>query len=59
MENETDVNGPDTQPAYAWGCLVNLKFSKFIVGRDGLVLARFGQGVKPAELEEKVLTWLG
>ena len=64
LMERADVNGPDTQPTYVFlknglPGEIEWNFSKFIVGRDGLVLARFGQNVKPAELEEKILTWLG
>jgi glutathione peroxidase len=33
---------------------VKWNFTKFLVGRDGRVLARFAPGTKPAALEAKI-----
>lgn len=53
------VNGSDTTPLYRWlraqkkgllGGRINWNFTKFLVGRDGQVLARFGPSTEPARL---------
>ena len=60
-----DVNGPHTQPVYQFlksavrGGDIEWNFSKFVVGRDGKVVGRFGQGVKPPQLEAQLPAWLG
>ena len=63
LMQKADVNGPNTQSTYSF--LKSAKpgdiewnFSKFIIGRDGQVLERFGQGVKPEQLERQLPTWL-
>ena len=58
------VNGPDADPLYAhltqarpglFGTrVVKWNFTKFLVGRDGRVIARFAPGTKPAALEAKI-----
>ena len=63
LMERADVNGPDTQPVYnflksAKPGDIEWNFSKFIVGRDGSVLERFGQSVKPAQLEQLLPAWL-
>ena len=64
LMERADVNGPNTQDTYIFfkNALpgdIEWNFNKFIVGREGLVLERFPQKVKPAELEEKLPSWLG
>ena len=64
LMERADVNGPDTQPVYkflksAKPGDIEWNFSKFVVGRDGSVLARFGQSVKPSQIEQELLAWLG
>ena len=64
-----DVNGPHTQPVYSFLKSAELagapsgdiewNFTKFVVGRDGQVHKRFGQAVKPDQLEEQLLACLG
>ena len=65
-----DVNGPNTQPTYKFlrGATadaappdgeIEWNFTKFIVGRDGQVLKRFGQDVKPPYLDKQLPAWLG
>ena len=63
LMERADVNGPNTQSTYAF--LKSAKpgdiewnFSKFVVGRDGTVLERFGQAVKPEQLEQQLPAWL-
>ena len=64
LMERADVNGPDTQPVYkflksAKPGDIEWNFSKFVVGRDGQVLERFGQSMKPPELEQQLPVWLG
>ena len=54
-----DVNGPNTQPTYSFLKAsfpgdIEWNFSKFIIGRNGEVAARFGQAVKPKQLEQEL-----
>ena len=63
LMERADVNGANTQPVYAFlkNALpgdIGWNFNKFVVGRDGTVLARFPQSVKPDKLAELVPTWL-
>ena len=64
LMERADVNGPHTQPVYqflksaAHGD-IEWNFTKFVVGRDGQVLARFGQATKPPQLEAQLPAWLG
>ena len=62
-----DVNGPNTQDTYRFlrgseaggsGAAIEWNFSKFIVGRDGQVVARFPQAVTPGYLDEQLAGWL-
>ena len=64
LMERADVNGPHTQPVYAFLKQahrgdIEWNFSKFVVGRDGQVLQRFGQEMKPAALEQLLPAWLG
>lgn len=60
-----DVNGPNTQDVYKFlrsatdGAPIEWNFTKFVVGRDGQVLERYGQGVKPPFLDSQLPSWLG
>jgi len=67
MFEKIDVNGKDTHPLYAWmkkeqGGLLSLikwNFTKFLIGRDGKVIARYSPTMEPADLAadiEKALT---
>eukprot|EP00618_Florenciella_parvula_P034240 CAMPEP_0119528828 /NCGR_PEP_ID=MMETSP1344-20130328/42927_1 /TAXON_ID=236787 /ORGANISM="Florenciella parvula, Strain CCMP2471" /LENGTH=155 /DNA_ID=CAMNT_0007568291 /DNA_START=1 /DNA_END=468 /DNA_ORIENTATION=- len=58
-----DVNGPRTQPVYQFlkrgsSGDIEWNFTKFVVGRDGQVLARGGQEVKPENIEAQLPQWL-
>eukprot|EP00966_Prymnesium_polylepis_P264787 6116837-Prymnesium_polylepis.1 len=63
-----DVNGPHAQEVYKFlrssddgGSTdgeIEWNFTKFVVGRDGVVLKRFGQEVKPAFLDKQLPAWL-
>ena len=64
LMERADVNGPHTQPVYAFLKSAKLggrsqgdiewNFTKFFVGRDGQVAQRHGQGVKPKQLEAQL-----
>lgn len=61
---KVDVNGPNRAPLYAWlaGAEdIKWNFVKFVVGRDGNVVARFSHKTKPddTELRAKVDEALG
>lgn len=57
LMEKADVNGPHTQEVYkflrsadrgdAADGLIEWNFTKFVVGKDGQVLGRYGQEVKP------------
>ncbi len=60
MMSKIDVNGPAAHPLYAWlkhekkGLLgtegIKWNFTKFLIGRDGEVVARFAPADKPESL---------
>ena len=68
MFAKVEVNGDGAHALYAWlrsqkegrrGADIAWNFTKFLVGRDGQVLARFGSKTGPADIEpdvEKALT---
>lgn len=66
---KTDVNGPGTHPLYAWLKAaragadgrpdIGWNFAKFLVGRDGTVLARYEPKTAPAELAADIERALG
>ena len=57
---KVDVNGPGAHPMYAWlkqeksGVLgtraIKWNFTKFLIGRDGEVIQRYGSSTKPDEI---------
>ena len=58
------VNGKEESPLYTYlkeqkggilGKRIKWNFTKFLVGRDGTVLARFAPTVTPADLEKDIL----
>ena len=61
MMAKVQVNGAEAHPLWQWlkaeapGLLgseaVKWNFTKFLVGRDGAVLRRYGPGTKPARIE--------
>ena len=65
LMERADVNGPHTQDVYKFlrgatdGAPIEWNFTKFVVGRDGQVLKRYGQEVKPDFLDEQLPAWLG
>jgi glutathione peroxidase len=57
MFAKIDVNGDDTHPLYTWlkseqpdDSDIGWNFAKFLVGRDGTVVARFDPQTEPADL---------
>jgi peroxiredoxin len=62
---KTDVNGDKAEPVYEWmkgekPGLMGLKrikwnFEKFLIGRDGKVVQRYGSVTKPESLEKDIL----
>ena len=61
---KTDVNGPNTHPLYVWlkhnapgadgGADIAWNFGKFLVGKDGKVLARYSPKTPPEELRADI-----
>jgi glutathione peroxidase len=54
-----DVNGPDAHPLYQWLKAaqpgeIEWNFAKFLIGRDGQVVARFAPATLPAELSDAI-----
>ena len=56
MFDKVDVNGADAHPLYKWlrtekggvlGDRIKWNFTKFLIGRDGRVIKRYGSTTKP------------
>ncbi len=67
MFAKIEVNGSGTHPLYRWlkseqggllGGAIKWNFTKFLVGRDGRVLARYSPSTEPAEIESDVVAAL-
>jgi glutathione peroxidase len=65
---KTDVNGPNAHPLYTWlkenapgeGAEdIGWNFAKFLVGRDGKVIARYAPTVVPSALSANIEQALG
>ncbi len=62
MFAKVDVNGGDAHPLYRWlregsgalGDKIKWNFTKFLVGRDGSVIKRYGPATKPEKLEPDI-----
>ncbi len=59
-----EVNGPGAHPLYRYlteltGEEIRWNFTKFLVGADGLDIARFEPQVKPLELKDEIEQLLG
>jgi glutathione peroxidase len=63
MFAKIDVNGPDEHPLYTYlkhersglfGNRIKWNFTKFLVGRDGKVVARYAPTTKPKDLEKPI-----
>lgn len=69
MFSKIEVNGPHALPLYDWlktqktGILgsssIKWNFTKFLIGRDGQVLERYGPTTKPEALESAINNALG
>jgi glutathione peroxidase len=60
---KVDVNGPDAHPLFAWlkrdtpgssGRDIEWNFAKFLVGRDGKPVMRFGDKFPPADIAPEI-----
>jgi glutathione peroxidase len=63
MFAKVDVNGPDAHPLWVWlreqrsgkrGSDIDWNFTKFLIGRDGQVVARHGSRTEPADLRDEI-----
>src|SRR6195952_5533765 len=63
MFAKIDVNGDDTHPLYQWlkhkksgalGANIKWNFTKFLIGRDGQVVKRFGPTKEPTKLRPQI-----
>ena len=63
MFAKVDVNGDDTHPLFEWlkserggllGSAIKWNFTKFLVGRDGDVIKRYGSTTKPEALSSDI-----
>lgn len=67
MFAKVEVNGADAHPLYAWlraetdGTDIQWNFEKFVIGKDGSVIARFAPTTKPEahEIREAIARALG
>jgi len=59
MFEKIDVNGDDAYPLYKWlsteksgvlGDKIKWNFTKFLIGKDGSVLKRYGSTTKPEKI---------
>lgn len=67
MFAKVDVNGASAHPLYAWlraekggllGDAIKWNFTKFLVGRDGKVIGRYGPAVEPAQIKADIVAAL-
>jgi glutathione peroxidase len=63
MFAKVDVNGDDEHPLFTWlkterggvlGSAIKWNFTKFLVGRDGEVIQRYGSTTKPEDLSSDI-----
>ena len=63
MFGKVDVNGKDAHPLYQWlrsqkggvlGNRIKWNFTKFLIGRDGTVIKRYGSTTKPADIASDI-----
>ena len=63
MFEKVDVNGDEAHPLYQWlrseksgllGDAIKWNFTKFLVGRDGQVIKRYGSTTKPEKIAEDI-----
>ena len=59
MFSKVDVNGPDAHPVFQWlrgearglmGGNIKWNFTKFLVGKDGQVIKRYGSTTRPEKI---------
>ena len=65
MLGKTVVNGDDAEPVYEWmkaekpGMMglkrIKWNFEKFLIGRDGKVVQRWGSITKPESIEKDII----
>ncbi|KAI9347172.1 glutathione peroxidase [Zopfochytrium polystomum] len=64
ITSKIEVNGPGTHALYAelkaatGGDDIKWNFEKFLVGKDGVVIERFGSGTTPEQLDAKIAALL-
>ena len=54
-----DVNGENAAPLYAWltkqkGGNIKWNFTKFLIGRDGTIIKRYGSITKPEKIDKDI-----
>ncbi|MDQ6641993.1 MAG: glutathione peroxidase [Actinomycetota bacterium] len=63
MFEKVDVNGDDAHPLYKWlrdqksgllGSKIKWNFTKFLLGRDGTVIKRYGSTTKPEKIASDI-----
>ena len=63
MFEKVDVNGDEAHPLYQWlrsekggvlGDAIKWNFTKFLVGRDGQVIKRYGSTTKPEKIADDI-----
>ena len=63
MFEKVDVNGDDAHPLYTWlrqkkggllGETIKWNFTKFLLGRDGTVIKRYGSTTKPEKISADI-----
>ncbi len=63
MFAKVEVNGEDAHPLYQWlkseqsgmvGSKIKWNFTKFLIGRDGLVIGRYGSTTKPGKIRPDI-----
>ncbi|MGL5865995.1 MAG: glutathione peroxidase, partial [Dermatophilaceae bacterium] len=68
MFAKIDVNGAGAHPLFRWlkgekkgllGGRISWNFTKFLIGRDGQVVQRYGSRAEPHELADDIRTALG
>lgn len=68
MFAKVDVNGKNAHPLYQWlkseaggmlGSAIKWNFTKFLVGRDGHVIARYGSNTEPEQIAADIDKALG
>ncbi|YAL83117.1 glutathione peroxidase [Dermacoccaceae bacterium W4C1] len=63
MFDKVEVNGPDAHPLFQWlrtekggvlGDRIKWNFTKFLIGKDGKVLSRYGSRTKPSAIADDI-----